>query len=159
MRINYWSGFAQKVQQLLNNFWGRFEMENETVLVKLRKIWYNIAKQHLNCMYTTYKLYMSLLWRLKICIITKWPKIRDVKLAIKKQFLGPIFPDLLNNFGVISNFWQFIKTVYCKVHREIREEQRRGIISSTKLRKKNVRIPEISCNSNMIKLRFHGIIS
>ena len=37
--------------------------------------------------------------------------------------------------------------------------QRRGIISSTKLRKKNVRISEISCNSNIIKLRFHGIIS
>ena len=94
-------------------------MESEIVSVKLRKIWHNIAKQHLNCMYTTYKLCMSLLWRLKICILTKWPKIRVEKIANKKQFLGPIFPDLLNNFGAISNFWQFIKTVYCKVHSEI----------------------------------------
>ena len=59
---------------------------------------------------------MSLLWMLKFCILTKCPKIEDVKLATYKQFLGVIFVDVFNKFDTILNFWLFIKTLYCKVH-------------------------------------------
>ena len=66
----------------------------------------------------TYNLGMSLLWKLKFCILTKWTKVRDLKLAINKQFWGAISIDLLNNFGAVLSFCQFIKKLYCQVHSE-----------------------------------------
>ena len=36
-KLNNWGNFPQKITELLNNCWGRFDMENETIFVKLHK--------------------------------------------------------------------------------------------------------------------------
>ena len=38
LKIKNWGDFPQETKKLLNNFWGRFEMVNETIFVKLHKI-------------------------------------------------------------------------------------------------------------------------